>query len=110
MNSGYSYIQVVTTMDDLDTLKKLSNLLLEEKLAACVQISELEESIYIWEGKIERAKEYICVIKTRKDLYKKIEEVIKKNHPYSVPEIVAIPVIDGNKDYFNWIDEVTLKE
>ena len=57
------------------------------------------------EGKIDKAKELLLVIKSKKSLFKKLKKAIKSKHPYSVPEIIALPVILGNKDYLDWIDE-----
>lgn len=104
------YIVVITTTDEFSIAEKISTFLVENKLSACVQISEIDESIYTWEGKIEKVKEYKCTIKTKKNLYREVEKAIKKIHNYSIPEIIAIPIIDGNKDYLNWIDEVTKYE
>lgn len=99
-----SYIMILTTSDNKDVLIKISDILLKEKLAACTQISSSVESNYWWQGKIEKSKEWICSIKSVKDNFKKIEDCIKKHHNYEVPEIVVIEIVNGNKEYLDWID------
>ncbi|MDP2981621.1 MAG: divalent-cation tolerance protein CutA [Candidatus Omnitrophota bacterium] len=97
------YIQVVTTISGKRGAEKIAKSLIDKRLAACVQIAGPIKSIYRWKGKIETAKEWVCVIKTRKNLYKKVEKTIKKIHPYEVPEIIAVPIAAANKDYLKWI-------
>jgi periplasmic divalent cation tolerance protein len=97
------YIQVITTVSKKSDAEKIAKALIDKKLAACVQIGGPIKSIYRWKGKIETAKEWICVIKTRKNLYEKVEAAIKKIHPYEVPEIIAVPIGAANKDYLKWI-------
>jgi len=103
------YIQVMTTIDDLGKANKLSKLLVEKKLAACVQLMKVK-STYRWEGKIQSEIEYLLLIKTKKELYKELERVIKENHPYQVPEILAIPVIAGYSDYLDWVSQEVKKK
>ncbi len=98
------YIQVITTVDDKTEAEKIAEHLLEQRLAACVQISTCR-SIYRWQGKVEKADEYVCVIKSSKHLYPELEEAIKKIHPYEVPEILATQVYQGNKEYLGWLDQ-----
>jgi len=97
------YIQVITTISDKSGAEKIAKALINKRLAACVQIAGPIKSIYRWKGKIETAKEWVCVIKTRKNLYEKVEAAIKKIHPYEVPEIIAVPIAAANKDYLKWI-------
>jgi len=97
------YIQVVTTISGKSGADKIAKSLIDKRLAACVQIAGPIKSVYRWKGKIETAKEWVCVIKTRKNLYEKVEEAIKKIHPYEVPEIIAVPIAAANKDYLKWI-------
>jgi periplasmic divalent cation tolerance protein len=97
------YIQVVTTISARSGAEKIAKSLIGKKLAACVQIAGPIKSIYRWKGRIETAREWVCVIKTKSSLYKKVETVIKKLHPYEVPEIIATPIALANKDYLKWI-------
>jgi periplasmic divalent cation tolerance protein len=101
------YIQVITTTDSREAAKKIAETLVKEKLAACVQVSGPISSTYEWQGKIENAEEWVCVIKTRESFYGKVEEAIKTVHTYEVPEIIALPITAGNPAYLAWIDEVT---
>lgn len=103
------YIQITTTADNRELAVKIAGSLVEQKIAACAQVSGPITSIYEWKGKIENAQEWYCVIKTRKDLYRQVEENIKKMHSYEVPEIIALPIVAGNPAYLEWIDEVTKK-
>lgn len=98
------YIQVFTTTSAKKDAEMIAKELVKNKLAACVQITTIS-SIYRWKGKIERSKEYLCIIKSKGGLYKKIEKTIKKIHPYEVPEIISFDISSGNKKYFSWIDK-----
>ncbi len=98
-----NYIQVFTTADKKEIAEKIAQYLVEKKLAQCVQILGPIESIYRWKGKIEKAGEWLCIIKGKKANYKKIENEIKKIHTYEVPEIIAIPIITGSNEYLKWL-------
>jgi periplasmic divalent cation tolerance protein len=101
------FIQLITTIDDENKARIIQNILVEKRVAACVQVFGPVFSCFWWEGKIEKAKEWICVAKLRYEDYKRAESLIKENHPYDVPEIIAIPISSGNEDYLNWIKNVT---
>ena len=88
-----SYIQVFTTTETKEEAEKIAQYLVEQKLAACVQITGPIASTYRWKGKVENAQEWLCVIKTREDLYDKVEKSIKKLHSYETPEIIAVPIL-----------------
>jgi periplasmic divalent cation tolerance protein len=98
------YIQVTTTTKTKKQAEKIAQHLVETKLAACVQITGPITSIYRWKGKVENAQEWLCLIKTRDDFFDKVEAAIKKLHSYETPEIIAVPVVKGSKDYLKWID------
>lgn len=100
-----SYIQVTTTTETREQAQTIARHLVEEKLAACVQIVEPITSIYRWKGKVEEAREWLCLIKTRDDLYDQVEKAIKKLHSYETPEIIAVPITKGSKEYLNWLDD-----
>jgi len=99
----FEAIQVFTTTDKKEEAEKIVKALVEKRLAACVQIVGPIESSYWWNGAIETAKEWLILIKSEKRLYKEIEKMIKENHSYQVPEILAVPVVDGNPDYLKWL-------
>jgi len=98
-----NYCIVITTTDSKEEANTLAEAILNEKLAACIQISEIE-SRYFWDGKIEQSYEYKLEIKTKQEKLAKLKEFIKSNHSYEIPEIIAVPIIDGNREYFEWVD------
>jgi periplasmic divalent cation tolerance protein len=100
-----SYIQISTTTETKEQAQTIAQHLVEAKLAACVQITGPTTSIYRWKGKVENAQEWLCLIKTRADLYNKVEAAIKSLHSYETPEIIAVPIIKGSKEYLNWLDD-----
>lgn len=99
------YIVVLVTAPNAEQAKKIASFLLKKKLVACVNIISKVESFFWWQGKIDKAKEGLLIIKTKKKLLNRLIKAVKSKHAYSVPEIIALPVISGNKDYLNWIDE-----
>ena len=98
------YIQVATTIATEEEAGAIARLLVEKRLAACVQVVGPITSLYRWQGKIETAGEYLCLAKSRAALYPEIEAAIKAVHPYEVAEIVATPFIAGSKEYLAWLD------
>ena len=105
-----SYLQVITTVSGKSDAEKIARALIAKDLAACVQIGGPIKSIYRWKGRIETAKEWVCIIKTRKSFYKKVEKAIKENHPYEVPEIIAVSIVEGSKTYLKWLFDETAKK
>ena len=102
-----SAIVVLVTAPDARTAKRLAEALVGERLAACVTALPGAASTYRWKGKVERAKETVLVIKTRKSLAKRLERRVRELHPYEVPEFLAIPVAAGGRSYLEWIGEST---
>lgn len=103
MNS--SYIVILCTVPNLETAQQISHLVVSEKLAACSNIVPDLKSIYLWENSVQKDAELLLIMKTRAELYDQIELKIRENHPYSIPEIIAIPIIKGNSHYLKWIDD-----
>ena len=101
------FIQVVTSIDSEGKAEEIARKLLEERLAACVQVLGPVRSRYWWEGKIEEAEEWLCLIKARATGYAAIESLIKKIHPYEVPEILVFPITGGNPQYLDWLRQET---
>ncbi|HEC77550.1 MAG TPA: divalent-cation tolerance protein CutA [candidate division WOR-3 bacterium] len=99
-------IVIYTTFPDLKTAKHIINGLVKEKLAACGNIFKLQ-SIFTWQEKIEEESEYGAFIKTRKSHYKKVEQYIKDNHPYEVPEIISWGIQNGLDAYLDWVEKET---
>ena len=85
--------------------KKIGKILLQEKLAACVNILNHMHSMYWWKGKIEVSNEAVLIAKTTKTLFPKLSKKVKAIHSYDVPCILQIPVTDGNKEYVDWLLE-----
>lgn len=97
------YIQVMTTVEDKSDAEKIARHLIEKKIAACVQILGPMQSYFQWQGKLDRADEYLCLIKSRADLFEELAAAITNMHPYEVPEIIATPITSGGEDYLNWM-------
>jgi len=95
---------VQTTTNSYKEVKKIARILIEKKLAACIQVSKIE-SFYKWDGAICEDKEYLLTIKTKKENFKKIKRKIKENHSYDLPEIIGTKIVSLSKEYKNFIDE-----
>ncbi len=100
-----SFIIVLCTVPDEKNARHISQILVDEKLAACCNIISGLKSVYFWENKRQEESEILLLIKSRRDLFTQLENRIRSEHPYSVPEIIALPVIDGNREYLNWVDD-----
>ena|SRR5688572_6800903 len=101
------YIQVIITIDSREGAERIARALVERRLAACVQALGPIASTYWWEGKIETAQEYLCLIKSRAELYDQLEHAIREIHSYSTPEIIATPIVNGHRDYLSWLARET---
>ena len=101
-------VVIFCTVPNKNEAKKISNALLNENLAACISIIDKVESTFSWNSEICNEKEILLIIKTKKELFDKIESVIKAFHSYNVPEIIALPIILSSKDYLSWIENETL--
>lgn len=94
----------MTTSPDAPTAENIARGVVQERLAACVQIMPPMRSIYRWKGKIESADEFLLLIKTAAEKFTEVEKFIAANHPYDVPEIVAINAADVSEPYRKWIE------
>ncbi len=94
---------ILTTAPNLRQARALAKLLVAKRLAACVSMKPGWLSFYRWKGKIETAKEVLILIKTKERQFNKIETVIRQNHSYEIPEIIALPVRKGSKEYLSWL-------
>ena len=97
-------IVVFTTCNSQEQGAQLARHLIEHRLAACVNILTGARSFYRWKGEIEQASEVVLVIKSRRDIFEKLREAILHLHSYEIPEVIALPVIDGSDAYLSWID------
>lgn len=91
------------TCPDKETAEKIARLLVESSLAACVNILPSLTSVYSWQGQIESAEEHLLLIKSPKAAYKAIETAVRSQHPYELPEIIAVNAEQGLPEYINWI-------
>jgi periplasmic divalent cation tolerance protein len=98
-------IVVLCTIGKLEEAEALASALVEQRLAACVNVVPAVTSIYRWRGQVERDEERLLVIKTRAERFEELRQAIVARHPYEVPEIVALPVVAGHAPYLGWIDE-----
>ena len=99
------YIVVLITAKDQEEAKKIADHLLSGKLAACVNIVPGVQSVFWWENKIDNAQEVLLIVKSKKTLFKRIVSAVREVHSYSVPEIIALPIVNGHKDYLKWISD-----
>lgn len=103
-----AYCVIITAVDDKDEAIRLSRLLVSQKLAACIQHIDVD-SFFTFEGKPYEDEEILMVIKTRTELYAKIQAVLLAEHPYKLPEMLCLPINDGLPAYFKWLDENTVE-
>jgi periplasmic divalent cation tolerance protein len=96
-------IVVLSTCGSAEDAERIARGLLEKKLAACVNILPGIRSLYRWKGKIEDDQEVLLMIKSSRALFRELQAEIKKLHSYEVPEVIAIPVVDGSEGYLGWI-------
>ena len=97
------FVQVQTTTASEEDARRIAKALVEERLAACVQIVGPITSTYWWQGRIDSSQEWLCCIKTSQALYKRIESTVRTLHPYDEPEILATPVVAGSDGYLKWL-------
>ncbi|MBM3245980.1 MAG: divalent-cation tolerance protein CutA [Candidatus Omnitrophica bacterium] len=101
------YIVVFITTSSKKEARRIAARLVENKLAACVNIIDKVESVFYWQSKIDQAAEALLVVKTKKSLLNSLIKKVKSWHSYQVPEIIALPIIGGSKEYLDWIDDST---
>ncbi len=98
-------VVVMVTARSRRECRKIARKLVDEKLAACVNITQPVQSVYRWEGKVTQDKEFLMLIKTTRDLFAEISAEIASIHSYHTPEIICLPVIDGSPNYLQWISD-----
>jgi len=97
------FIQVVTTTATLEDAEKIARAVIHSRHAACAQVLGPIKSFFHWKGGVEEERESLCVMKTLEKSYEALERVIRENHSYEVPEIVALSIHKGGEDYLSWI-------
>ena len=100
-------IVVLITAPSSGEARAIGRCLVEEKLAACANIVPRVGSIFFWQGKVRQERESLMILKTRASCFRRLEKRVKSLHSYSVPEIIALPILRGSKDYLSWIRKTT---
>jgi periplasmic divalent cation tolerance protein len=98
-------VVILVTARSRRECRKIARRLVEEKLVACVNITQGVQSVYRWEGKVVQGKEFLMFIKTTRDLFPDVRTEISLIHSYHTPEIICLPIIDGSRNYLQWIGE-----
>ena len=101
---------VLTACGSEDEAARIARMLVEERLAACVAVTPRIRSFYHWQGKLEETEEWALTIKTRRDLFPALLARIEAVHSYQVPEVLALPVVEGNPDYIDWMQRELKQE
>ena len=100
-----SYAVALITCSSKEEAERIAKSLVEAKLAACVNIVTGVRSLFWWEGRVDETDEALMIVKTRLDKLERLVEEVKKLHSYAVPEVVALPIVEGLSDYLKWLDE-----
>jgi periplasmic divalent cation tolerance protein len=107
IRNGGRYRVVLVTCGSIAEARRIGRAVVEKKLAACANIVPGVESIYRWKGKVERARELLVIMKTSETRLRELEREVKRVHSYEVPEFIVLPIVDGSKEYLQWIGENT---
>jgi len=99
------FVEVVVTYPGKEEAKRAAELLIKKRLAACVQVYGPVESTYWWKGKVESSPEWVLTAKTKREAYGELERLVRESHPYDLPQIIALPIIDGLKEYLEWVEK-----
>jgi periplasmic divalent cation tolerance protein len=105
METPTTYIVILITTSSEQEAEAIGKALVESRLAACVNILPGVRSFFRWQGAIEHQEETLMLVKSRSDLLSPLIEAVKRLHSYTVPEIVALPILAGSPDYLAWVDE-----
>jgi periplasmic divalent cation tolerance protein len=97
------FVQVITTTQTKEEAERIARTLVEHKLAACVQVIGPICSVFRWKEAVESASEWLCCAKTIRDVLGAVQEMIRTQHSYEVPEFVVLPILDGSADYLAWL-------
>jgi periplasmic divalent cation tolerance protein len=101
---------IMTNVPDADVAQRIAQALVEQRLAACVNILPGVKSVYRWQGVVEESNEHTLLIKAARLRYAEVEAAIKALHPYQLPEVIAVPVAAGLPAYLAWIEQETKKD
>ncbi|HUI40739.1 MAG TPA: divalent-cation tolerance protein CutA [Terriglobia bacterium] len=98
-------VVVLVTAGSLKEARTIARALVEARLAACVNLLPPVESLYHWKGKIEGSRERLLLIKTSREIFPELQAAIRRVHSYATPEIICLPIIDGSRDYLEWLGQ-----
>jgi periplasmic divalent cation tolerance protein len=107
VTEGGDAIVVLITASSREEADRIARRLVEDRLAACVNIIPQMRSIFVWEQKLSQEEEVLLVVKSRRARFQQLAGAVKRLHSYSVPEIIALPVVMGSADYLRWVSEST---
>jgi periplasmic divalent cation tolerance protein len=99
------FVQVTTTTGTRHDAEQIASELISRRLAACAQVSGPITSTFRWQEKVETAEEWVCTVKTTRAQVGAIQELFRAVHPYEVPEVIAIAIVDGSEAYLKWVEE-----
>ena len=102
------FIVVFVTVGSPDEGDRLARALVEEQLAACVNRIKSVQSVYRWQGTVQQSEEELLIIKTKQELFERLKKRVQDLHGYSVPEIIALPILEGSESYLKWLGEQLL--
>ena len=105
MNGNTELVVLFITTTTAEEARRISEVLLNERKAACVNIVPKVSSLFWWQDKIESAEENLLIVKTKAPLLNEVVRLIIENHSYEVPQVIALPIVGGNQDYLEWIDK-----
>lgn len=105
----FPFIVVLVTCGSEEEAERIARSLVNERLAACVNLLPPIRSIYRWEGKVCDEREWLLIIKTQAERFRQLEHRIRSLHSYSVPEIISLPILEGSSPYLAWVKEITGK-
>jgi periplasmic divalent cation tolerance protein len=105
--STAAYVVVLITVPSTEVGRQVARALLDQRLAACVNLVPGVNSLYVWDGQLQDDEEVLLVVKTRSELFTRLVPAVRAVHPYTVPEIIALPVLAGSRDYLDWIEDAT---
>jgi periplasmic divalent cation tolerance protein len=100
----FADVVVFITTANAEEAQRIAGVLLNERKAACINIVPGVSSLFWWQGKIDSAEESLLIVKTKASVLSQVVNLVKQHHSYDVPEVIALPIIGGNRDYLEWMD------
>jgi periplasmic divalent cation tolerance protein len=103
--AGFHAVLVSIAAPDRETARRLARLLVEERLAACVQVVDPIRSVYRWQGAVKEDAEVLLLAKSSQERVPRIDELLRREHPYELPELAAVPIVAGSPGYLEWLKQ-----